>query len=68
MPAKRRSEPPWIGKPFDVEDRQAVPLEQRLQRRKAEVKNVLVVNRVELVLLDELCRVGKLKDDAALVA
>ncbi len=50
---------------FDAENRQAVPREQRLQRREREIKNMFVVNRVKLVVLDELDAVGKFQNDAA---
>ena len=39
-------------------------LEQRLERGEAEVKNVLVVDRVELATLDEIAGVGKFEDYA----
>ncbi len=50
---------------FDAENRQTVPREQWLQRREREIKNVLMVDCVELVVLDELDAVGKFQRDAA---
>ena len=50
---------------FDMKDRQAMPLEKRLERCQAEVKNVLVINRIELRLFDKISRIGELENDSS---
>ena len=56
------------GQFFNAENFQSVPREQRLQRREREIENVLVVNRVELGVFDEIHAVGKFQNDPAAVA
>src|SRR5437016_6204327 len=49
-----------------MKNRKAMALEQRLQRRQTEVKNVLMINGIELAVFDEIRRVGKFQDDTAM--
>src|SRR4051812_12269066 len=49
-----------------IENGQPVPPEQRLERRQAEIKHVLVINCVELGFFDEIRGVRKFKNDAAI--
>ena len=48
-----------------TEDAQAMSLEQRLECGEREIKNMLVIDHVELRVPDEVCAVGKLQRDAA---
>ena len=60
-----RSDPPWVGNFLDVEDAQAVGGEDAARGAEREVREVLVVDGVELVLLDEAREVRELhRDDA----
>jgi hypothetical protein len=55
-----RSDPAVRRKLLDVEQGEAVLLEDRLGGSEGEVGKVLVVDRVELVPLDQAQQVGKL--------
>ena len=68
MPGEQPQRTAVDGQAFDVENFQSMPREQRLQRDEAEIKNVFVINRVELRLLDEIHAVGKFQDDAPVAA
>src|SRR5215831_1537838 len=48
---------------FDVVNGKSMPREKRFQRGQAEVKNVFVINRIELVLLDEIHRVREFENN-----
>src|SRR5437867_3991076 len=48
-----------------AKDCQSMPLEQGLQRRHRKIKNVLMVNRIELRVLDQIDGVGKFQDNSA---
>src|SRR5438045_2284463 len=63
---KQAQGPTMNGQPLHMKNLQPVPFEQRFERGQAEIKNMLVVNRVELALLDKIGGVRELKDDSAL--
>src|SRR5690606_19737091 len=54
------------GELLDVEERKPVPLEERGRRERGEVGVVLVVDRIELPLSNELQEMGKLEGDRAM--
>ena len=55
---KYRSEPPWVGQLLHIEDAQAVAGQHPLRTDERVVHEVFVVDRVELVALDESNEVG----------
>ena len=48
--------------PLDVVEVQPMPAEQRVDRVGREVAQVLVVDRVELAVLDQVAHVGEFED------
>src|SRR5437773_1782772 len=50
---------------FNIDDCQAVTIEQRQEGGQREVEHVLVVDRIEFHLLNQVTGIGELEDDAA---